>query len=185
VPDTARQGSSQRATTAVVGVVLLAGLTVALVAVVAGAVGGIDTGRLTPTPSVAHSTATFETGPSVGCGENVVRVTHEGGDPIEPETLAIVVSLPARDASARIRGLPVAGTQLADENVVDDDHNAVYDNCVGGVVADGGRRWTAGTAVAIQLNAGGGTIRPGDSIEVAIVHEPTGSVVVRETITAA
>ncbi|MFC7019602.1 MULTISPECIES: type IV pilin [Haloarcula] len=181
---TQHSGPDDRATTAVVGVVLLVGLTVALVAVVGGAVGGLDVGALAPGPSVSHSTATFQTGPSAGCGENAVRVVHEGGDPIAPAAISLVVSLPARGASARIRGVPVAGTQLQDRHVVDDDHNIVYDNCVGGVIADGGRRWVAGTAIAVQLNGGGGTIAPGDPIEVAVVHEPTGNVVVEATLSA-
>ena len=181
---TQHSGPDDRATTAVVGVVLLVGLTVALVAVVGGTVGGLDVGTLTPAPSVSHSTATFETGPSAGCGENVVRIVHEGGDPVAPAAIELVVSLPARGASARVRGVPVAGTQLRDRHLVDDDHNIVYDNCVGGVIADGGRRWAAGTAIAVQLNSGGGTIAPGDPIEVAVVHEPTGSVVVEATLSA-
>lgn len=179
-----RSRRDDRATTAVVGVVLLVGLTVALFAVVGGTVGGVDLASIAPAPSVSHSTATFETGPSAGCGENVVRIVHEGGDPIAPAAIALVVNLPARDASARIRGVPVAGTQLQDRHLVDDDHNLVYDNCVGGVLADGGRRWVAGTAIAVQLNAGGGTIQPGDPIEVTVVHEPTGSVVVETTLSA-
>lgn len=173
----------ERATTAVVGVVLLVGLTVSLSAVVLGT--ATTFGPATdPAPEVAHSTATFETGPSVGCGDNVVRIVHEGGDAVSPERIAIVVRLPASEASARLRALPVSGTQLTDENVVDDDHNVVYDNCVGGVIDDGGEPWVAGRALVFELNAGGGTISPGDTIEVTVVHEPTGATLVEAEVVA-
>jgi FlaG/FlaF family flagellin (archaellin) len=173
----------ERASTAVVGVVLLVGLTVSLSAVVLGTATTFGQ-TVGPAPEVSHSTATFETGPSVGCGDNVVRIVHEGGDAVSPEHIAILVRLPAREANARLRALPVSGTQLRDEHVVDDDHNVVYDNCVGGVVADGGEPWVAGRALAFELNAGGGTISPGDTIDVTVVHEPTGASVVETEVIA-
>jgi len=183
--DHQRLGADGRGTTAVVGVVLLVAVAVAAAATV-GSVALDASDRLGErTPSTARSTGAFETGPSVGCGDNVVRVIHEGGEPIPADAIEVVVRVPERDASARLVELPVDGTSLDPENVVGDKRNVVYDNCVGGVVANGGERWIAGREIAVELNAGGGTATPGDEIEVVIVHEPTDAVVAMAVVTAA
>lgn len=168
--------------TPVVGVVLSVGITVLLAAVVGSVALGTEIAA--PAPAVSHSTATFETGPSVGCTDNVVRLVHEGGQPVPPDELAVVVRLPEIGATARLVALPIAGTQLRSDNVVGDTHNVVYDNCVDGVIANGGSAWTAGTVIKFELNAGGGTVESGDRIVVTVVHEPTGSVLVDTVVRA-
>lgn len=174
-----------RGTTAVVGVVLLVAVAVAAAATVGSVVLGTSDRLGERTPPTARSTGAFETGPSVGCGDNTVRVVHEGGEPLPADAIEVVVRVPDRDASARLVDLPVDGTSLDPENVVGDRRNVVYDHCVGGVVANGGERWTAGREIAIELNAGGGTVAAGDEIEVLIVHEPTDGVVARAAVNAA
>ena len=182
--DHATRPDADRATTPVVGVVILVALAVLLGASVSTGAFGVASRLSQPAPTVAHSTATFETGPSTGCGDNQVRVVHDGGDPVPVADLALVVRVPASDARARLVEFPLAGTQLQDENVVDDDRNLVYDNCVGGVLADGGQEWVAGTALAIELNAGGETIAPGERIAVTVVHTPSKSTIVETRVTA-
>jgi cytochrome c biogenesis protein CcdA len=145
---------------AVVGVVLSVGIAVLLATVVGSVALGTDLPD--PAPAVSHSTATFEIGPSVGCTDNVVRLVHEGGEPVPPDELAVVVRLPEIGATARLVALPVAGTQLGSANVIGDTQNIVYDNCADGVIANGGSTWTAGTAIKFELNAGGGTVEPDD-----------------------
>lgn len=183
--DHQRFGADARGTTAVVGVVLLVAVAVVAAATVGSVVLSASDHLGERTPPTARSTGAFETGPSVGCGDNVVRVVHDGGEPLSADAVEVVVRVPERDASARLVDLPVDGTSLGPENVVGDRQNVVYDNCVGGVVANGGKRWAAGREIAFELNAGGGTVTSGDEIEVLIVHEPTDGVVANAVVNAA
>lgn len=178
------RGSDERAVTPVVAVVLIVGLTVVLAAIVGGTIATVENRLDDPAPTVAHSTATFEIGPSVGCNDNAVKIVHEGGEPVLPDDISVVVRLPETGATARLAQLPVTGSQLAAHNIVGDSANVVYDNCVGGAIANGGAVWTAGKAVKFELNAGGGTIERRDPIEVAVVHEPSNAIIVDERLRA-
>lgn len=158
-------------------------ITVLLAAVVGGYAmsAAPEAGR--PTPTVARSTGNFVTGPSSGCGDNTVQIRHEGGDRVVPENIEVVVRLPDGDVEARLVDVPVSGTALGPA-IVEDPDNVVYDYCVGGVIANGGRPWTAGRVIEFQLNAGGSTIQPGEPIEVSVVHEPSGGIVASVELTA-
>ena len=176
--------TDERAVTPVVGAGLILGLTVVLAAIVGGTIATVD-GRLrAPAPTVAQSTGSFEIGPSVGCNDNAVKIVHEGGEPVPPDDIAVVVRLPETEATARLVHLPVNGTQLDAHNIVGDSANVVYDNCVDGAIANGGAVWTAGTAIKFELNAGGGTVDRRDRIEVAVVHEPSDAIIVEATVRA-
>jgi FlaG/FlaF family flagellin (archaellin) len=165
----------------VVGVVLMLSMTVLLAATVGGFALTATADLDHETPTVARSTGNFVTGPSGRCGANTVVIRHAGGDPVPADELAIAVEL--SDTDARLVDLPVSGTALAANNT-DDPDNVVYDYCVGGVIANGGQRWTAGRAITFQLNAGGGTVEPGDSIEVRVVHTPSNGVIAAVELTA-
>ncbi|MEF8828838.1 MAG: type IV pilin N-terminal domain-containing protein [Haloarcula sp.] len=172
---------ARRGVSPVLGVVLLLSITVLLAATVGGFALDATADMDQRTPTVARSTGTFVTGPSGECGANTVSIRHVGGDPVPADELEIAVALP--DGDARIVDLPVSGTALAANNT-DDPDNAVYDYCVGGVIANGGKRWTAGRAITFQLNAGGGTVEPGDSIDVRVVHTPSDGVLAAVELTA-
>lgn len=171
----------RRGVSPVIGVVLMLAVAVFLAAAVGSTVIGAAAGIHEPTPTVAHSTGDFVTGPSGGCGDNTVRIRHAGGDPVPADELAIAVDLP--DTDARLVDLPVSGTALSASNT-DDPDNVVYDYCVGGVIANGGQRWSAGRAITFQLNAGGGTVEPGDRIELRVVHTPSNGILAAVELTA-
>ena len=156
-------------------------ITVLLAAIVGGLALNVTAESDQRTPVVARSTGEFVTGPSSGCGANTVAIRHAGGDPVPAGELELAVVLP--DADARIVDLPVSGTALSATNTHDPD-NVVYDYCVGGVIANGGKRWTAGRAITFQLNAGGGTVEPSDTIEVRVVHTPSDGVLAVVELTA-
>ncbi|WP_079990760.1 type IV pilin [Haloarcula sp. CBA1127] len=170
-----------RGVSPVIGVVLMLSITVFLAAAVGGFVVTASSDLNQRTPTVARSTGDFVTGPSGGCGVNTVSIRHAGGDPVPADELTIAVALP--DSDARIVDLPVSGTALSASNI-DDPDNVVYDYCVGGVIANGGQRWSAGRAITFQLNAGGETVEPGDTIEVRVVHAPSNSVLAAVELTA-
>ncbi|WP_233563248.1 type IV pilin [Haloarcula sp. Atlit-7R] len=173
--------SARRGVSPVVGVVLMLVISVLLAATVSSVVFSASSDLNQQTPTVARSTGEFVIGPSGRCGENTVTIRHDGGDPVPADELEVAVGLP--DNGARIVALPVSGTALSARNTADPD-NVVYDYCVGGVIANGGQRWSAGRIIAFQLNAGGGTVEPGDSIEVRVVHAPTNGVLVEAELTA-
>ncbi|MDS0220765.1 type IV pilin N-terminal domain-containing protein [Haloarcula sp. S1AR25-5A] len=178
VPSRDRRGVSP-----VIGVVLMLAITVLLAATVGGFVLSETAALDDPTPTVARSTGSFTTGPSGGCGENTVAIRHAGGDSVPADEIEIAVRLPDTDTRARLVDLPVSGTALSAANT-DDPDNVVYDYCVGGVIADGGQPWSAGRMIAFQLNAGGGTVEPGDTIDVRVVHAPSNGVLAAVELTA-
>jgi len=183
VPPVAGRNLSRdpRGVSPVIGVVLMLSITVLLAGTVGGVVLTASSDLNQRTPTVARSTGDFVTGPSGGCGVNTVSIRHAGGDPVPADELEVAVALP--DSDARIVDLPVSGTALAASNT-DDPDNLIYDYCVGGVIANGGQRWSAGRAITFQLNAGGGTVGPGDTIEVRVVHVPTNGVLATVELTA-
>jgi len=157
--------------------------TVCLAAVVGSTVMGTAAEMHEPTPTVAQSTGEFVTGPSGGCGDNTVRIRHAGGDSVPADELEIAVRLPDDDTKARLVDLPVAGTAVSSANT-DDPDNVIYDYCVGGVIADGGQDWAAGRTIAFRLNAGGGTVESGDTIDVRVVHAPSNGILAAVELTA-
>ncbi|WP_434531101.1 type IV pilin [Haloarcula sp. NS06] len=171
----------RRGVSPVIGVVLMLSITVLLAGTVGGVVLTASSDLNQRTPVVARSTGQFVTGPSGGCGANTVAIRHAGGDPVPADELEVTVALP--DSDARIVDLPVSGTALSASNT-DDPDNVVYDYCVGGVIANGGQQWSAGRAITLQLNAGGGTVEPGDTIDVRVVHAPSNSVLAAVGLTA-
>ncbi|NLV05757.1 type IV pilin [Haloarcula rubripromontorii] len=173
--------SDHRGVSPVVGVGLMLAISVFLAATVGSVVFTASSDLTQRTPTVARSTGEFVTGPSGGCGGNTVTIRHAGGDPVPADELEIAVAI--ADADARLVDLPVPGTALSASNT-DDPDNAVYDYCVGGVIANGGQRWSAGRVIRFQLNAGGGTVEPGDSIEVRVVHTPSNGVLAAVELTA-
>ncbi|GCF14926.1 hypothetical protein Harman_28610 [Haloarcula mannanilytica] len=172
-----------RGVSPVIGVVLLLSITVLLAATVGGFVLNETVDLDDRTPTVARSTGSFVTGPSGGCGENTVEIRHAGGDSVPADEIEIAVRLPDTGTRARLVDLPVAGTALSASNT-DDPDNVVYDYCVGGVIAEGGQPWSAGRTITFQLNAGGGTVEPGDAIDVRVVHAPSNGVLAAVELTA-
>ncbi|KAA9398502.1 type IV pilin [Haloarcula sp. CBA1130] len=170
-----------RGVSPVIGVVLMLSITVLLAATVGGVALSATPDLGHQTPTVARSTGKFVTGPSGGCGANTVTIRHAGGDPVPADELEVAVALP--DSDARVVDLPVSGTALSASNT-DDPDNVVYDYCVGGVIANGGQRWSAGRVITFQLNAGGGTVDPGDPIAVRVIHTPSNGVLAAVELTA-
>ncbi len=115
----------------------------------AGTVGPVAPGSSDPnqrTPTVARSTGDFVTAHRVDAASTRCRRTPAvNGSGRRRKSL-----LHSRDSEGRIVDLPVTGTALAASNV-DDPDDRIYDYCVGGVIANGGQRWSAGRAITYQL----------------------------------
>lgn len=176
-----------RAVTSVVSTVLLVAVVVVLAATISVYTLGATEEIRSPPPAVSDSSAEYLTG-SLSCDDDIVKLTHRAGDPVDLSETRTIVRLPDSDRKeATITGFPTDGSTLDNQTDVDDPHNILSDNCVGGE-ADGGSggsgRWAVGDSFSFKLNSGGGTgdINAGDTIEVIVVHDPSDAVVVRHSI---
>lgn len=179
---------STRAVSPVVGTVLL----VALAAVLATGVLAAGTAMKSledPPPSAVLAGADV-TAACAGCGssDQVVRVRHRSGDPIEMAEVALVISVPGHDVSGRVVDLPLATNCLRDSHVEDTDLFDGRCGRVGGALtavgSDADGVWRAGEQVAVRLRKSAVRLRPGADVVVRVVHTPSGTVVARERLTA-
>ena len=163
-----------------VGLVLLLAITVVGAGIVGVSVIGIADDLEGPAPQNVETEDRLldPEGHPAACGEDTVRISHVGGEEVDlSETFVLVRTPDGPESEARLGNLPAEGRTFDDEIVYDPD-DVINDNCVRGVVADGDGDWTAGTRIQFDLNSGGGTLEPGDRVEVVVVHEPTGAIVV-------
>lgn len=138
-----------------------------------------------PAPVVGESSG--ELVPQEGDSGGIVRVTHLGGDTLQASNLEIVVD--AREAcgkTGRLVNLPASGgdPRPEDEYVSGDD---VFDNSynsVGGPIGEAGGRWDAGETSSFRIAKSECELDQGETITVRVVHTPTNSVVIEETLTA-
>jgi FlaG/FlaF family flagellin (archaellin) len=174
----------ERAVTSMVGVVTL----VALVALLATGVlaAGMAMASLGGPPPSATIDAADTTAACVGCGprDQVLRLTHRGGDPLSMADIELVVTVPDR-GSARLVDLPLDANCLRDAHVEGPDR---FDGRCGrvagpltGVGADADGTWSAGETVSFRLRKGAVRLDGGDEVTVRVVHTPSGTTVAERT----
>lgn len=178
--------SSQRAITPVVGVVLLAAVTVVAAAAVGLTAVGVTDRLVHPPPRMAVTSGPFTA--NTGLQGGVVRLTHAGGESVAVDELAFVVDATAAcGKTGRLVGLPLgSGHDVEPANVEGSD---VFD---GQSVRRFGdpphvllqRRWRPGETVAFRLAYTDCPITDGDGIVVRVVHEPSGTVLERVPLLA-
>lgn len=176
-----RGPATERATSPVVGVVLLVGLTVVL-AGVSAAVVALDASTTEPAPRV-HLDVRLDATDGWPDGQQL-RLVHEAGDALDVSEIALVVVLRRVDAHARVAGFPAR--RLTDGNVTGD---SVFDRTYAGVdgaldaaYADG--RWRSGEAATVRIAQRAVDVRPGDRGRVRVVHEPSGTALADRVVTA-
>lgn len=178
--------TDSRAVSPVVSTVLFVAIVVVLAASLSPFVLGLAGDVAEPAPNVADSAATYERGSGYSCDNNVVRLTHNGGDTVRLSETRTVVRLPDSGGKrATITGVPVSGSSLSAADYSDPDGILTTGSCVGGEAADGGTGgWSARSSFSFRLSAGasGGDIDPGDTIEVRVVHEPSDAIIVDHSI---
>jgi len=179
--------TSDRALSPVVGVVLLVGLTLLLAATVSVTALSYGDELTEPAPTVAQSSGTYDRYAAGGgrYDEQVVRITHEGGDTLTVADFELVVD--ASDAcgkTGRLVNLPAEGDdpRPTSEYVRGDD---VFDNAADSVegpigtgdVDDDGE-WSAGETAQFRLATRACSVGRGETFTVRVVHTPTDTVVV-------
>lgn len=179
---------TERAVSPVVGTVAVVALVVTLAAGVFAA--GLAMDSLGGSPPNARIAAADLPAACTGCGpsDQVVRLTHRGGNPIPVEEVELAVRIPASNQQARLVNLPLATNCLPDGHVEGTD---IFDGgCgrVGGPVTavgpDSDGVWSAGETVRFRLKKAAVRLAPGDEVAVRVVHAPSGTTVVTATATA-
>jgi FlaG/FlaF family flagellin (archaellin) len=179
--------TDSRAVTSTVAVVFLVAVTVVVAATVSATVFGVGSDLRRPGPTVAESSGDLAADVTGG-SDQTVTITHEAGDTLDVSEIEIavracgmqgrLVNLPAQGGDPNPTGEYVEGDDLFDNSF----------NAVTGPIGEDGRtvdgRWTAGETATFRIANGACSLAPGDRATVRVVHEPTGTVVIDETLTA-
>lgn len=183
--------STNRGVSSSVAVVLLVAVTVLVAATVAATAFGFGADLRQPGPVVAESSGRLVadvTGGPAGGSDQTVAITHEAGDTLDVSEIEIavracgmqgrLVNLPAQGGDPNPTGEYVEGDDLFDNSF----------NSVTGPIGEDGTtvdgRWTAGETATFRIANGACSLAPGDRATARVVHEPTGTVVIDETLTA-
>ncbi|MDG5777546.1 type IV pilin [Haloarculaceae archaeon H-GB2-1] len=182
--DTERRlrSADRRATTSVVGVVLLVGVTVTLAATVTTAGFALTTATHSTTPTVAVDPDPLDASDGWPDGQTI-RLVHRSGPPVNVSRLTLVVSVPD-GRSAHLTGFPtrrltpehVAGADLFDRSYagIDGELDAAH--------TDG--QWEAGEVLEVRLARGHVDVTPGDRVSVAVVDSETNVAMAEVTVVA-
>jgi FlaG/FlaF family flagellin (archaellin) len=137
-----------------------------------------------PAPVVGESSGEIVT--QDGNDGGIIRITHIAGDTLTVSNLEIVVD--AQDAcekTGRLVNLPAGGGDptpesqyVRGEDVFDNSYNSV-----GGPIGEAGGTWEPGETSTFRLASSECDLTTGDRITVRIVHTPTSSVIIEETLT--
>jgi len=183
----------ERGVSPVVGVALLVGLTLLLATAVTTTALGYADELSDPAPAVAQASGEYDRYATGGgrYTEQVVRITHRGGDSLSVPDIEIAVD--ATDAcgrSGRLVDLPAAGDDprptsryVRGDDIFDNSADSVEGPIGTGDVDDDGE-WSAGETAQFRLATRDCRLRAGDGITVRVVHTPTEAVVISQRLRA-
>ena len=178
--------SSSRAVSPVLSTIMMVAIVVILAATVSVFSLGFADDITRPGPLVGQSSGELVKD-EPGSDDQIVRITHVAGDTLTVSNLEIAVD--AGDAcgkQSRIVNLPTnyIGDRFGGKNQLGDD--IIVDSSPDGgqldTSADG--IWTAGETAIFRLASTECRLENGDTVTVRVVHMPTNSVVIKETLTA-
>ena len=184
---------AERAVSPVVGVGVLVGLTLLLAVSLSATTLGFTDELTDPAPTVAAASGSYDRYAAGGgrYDEQVVRITHEGGDTLTVADLAIAVD--ASDAcgkTGRLVNLPIEDDDprpttryVRGDDIFDNSADSVEGPIGTGDVDDDGE-WSAGETAQFRLATSECRVDSGDTILVRLVHTPTDSVLVDQPIRA-
>ncbi|RCU47651.1 type IV pilin [Haloplanus salinus] len=177
-----------RASSTVIGNVLLIAVVVVLAGTASAYVFGVTDGSPDPAPTVAQSTG--ELVPQAGNDGGIVRITHRGGDTLRVADIEVAVD--ATDACGkrgRLVDLPVdgfGGNAIGSSNIEGDDIFDERPSYLGGPDpgALGQSTYTSDERLRFRIPERDCSIDDGARVTVRVVHTPTNAVVVERTLTA-
>lgn len=177
-----------------VAVVLLVAVTVVLAGTVFVFVDGAAEGLRQPAPQVAQSSAEFRT--QDGFAGGVVRVTHEGGDPVPVTNVRVIVDTSGvagcNTDRAEIRNLPSTrdGGGYAESNLAAGDDSPISEGgsraewSAGALHADTGPNFAVGDSFEFRLTSSECPVTAGETVVVTVVHEPSRQEIISVEVTA-
>ncbi|MFO7834895.1 MAG: type IV pilin [Halohasta sp.] len=179
-------GRDRRAASPVVGVVLV----VALVVIVAASIGwaglGFSEQLREPAPNVAESNAEFVA--DTGISGQIIRLTHVAGDSMEISNIEISVDAECADGDAqgRIVALPPDGNSLDAENIEGTDFfdESSFRSNRTVLRSDTTNMFSAGEFIQFRMISTACEVPAGNDITVRVIHTPSESIVIKETLTA-
>ncbi|MFB6083788.1 MAG: type IV pilin [Halorientalis sp.] len=173
---------SSRAVSPVIANILLVAVVVILAATISVFTLGFTDDANQPGPVVGQSSGELVYD-RPGSDDQIVRLTSVAGDSLDVSQLEIAVD--ATDAcgkQSRIVNLPT--NTLGSENYKGDDIFDYYSPDGGQLDTSADGTWSAGETVTFRIASTECKLNSGDTIIVRVVHTPTNSVVIKETLTA-
>lgn len=175
----------EKAMSPVVGIMLMIAITIVLGVILIFFATAFEMQE--PAPFVVHSSGELVRDVD-GADDQKIYLYHEGGDPIKVSDIEIVVdatkccgmkdrivNLPARDSNMN--------PKLGEQNIAEDsDLISKTTNYCGGAIAK--EYFSVGEKLWFRINNGQCSLEKGDQITVKIIHTPTNTIVIEETLTA-
>lgn len=194
-----RNGSSSelRGVSPVVAVILLVAITVVLAGTIFVFVNGAAEGLRQPAPQVAQSNAEFL--PQSGFVGGIVRVTHQGGDPVPVADIRILIDTSdvadCKTDRAEILNLPSTRSGLSnlgygEENLAAGDDSPISEGgsraewSAGALHANTGPNFIVGDSFEFRLTSSDCPVAAGETVRVTVVHEPSEQVIFTVSATA-
>lgn len=190
--------SSSRAVSPVLSTIMMVAIVVILAATVSVFSLGFADDITRPGPLVGQSSGellAFED----ESDEQIVRITHIAGDSITVSNIEISVRAECKDGmkQGRIINLPagsynaireadgqIEGDKIFSQSSLKTIGKNVDGVSNGGALLHGDGQYAAGESIIFRISKGDCEIATGGQVTVRIVHTPTNSVVIKETLTA-
>jgi flagellin-like protein len=188
-PDASRAVSPLISNVLLVAIVVVLGATMSVLAL------GVTDERNRPGPVIGESSGEL-VGDEAGSDDQIVRITHVAGDPVEVSEMEIVVR--ACGKTTRIVNLPAPTNRTRstptyfpfDEGNFQGNQNLLSQGTVGqswdaGVLhEDTNDTFTSGLSFEFRITNGACSLDAGDEVAVQVVHRPTNTVMIRKELTA-
>jgi flagellin-like protein len=184
---------SRRGVAPIISVILMVGIAVVLAGVISVFVLDFTESVDDPAPNVADTTGEFVP----GADEQIVRITHLGGEDVAISEVEIIVraSGPGDDLplEARLVDLPSdgRGTKIDDANIEGDDFlDQGFETDDQIIVVEDSNIWEAGDTIQFVIAVDADFRDPpvdsdneADTLEVIIVHTPSNTILSEHTFT--
>lgn len=165
-----------RAVSPVIGVVLMVAVTTLIAATVGSFFFGLGQETREPAPQVAKSDGAFLVD---GGHDQVVRITHRGGDPVTVSNLEIQVSFSEHPEQSRLTGVPTTDIDPVDyegDDIWDGGATGVRDALASDETEGSDDEWSTGESMTFRIASGDVDVNPGETVTVTVVHEPSGTI---------
>ena len=194
---------TSRAVSPVISVILMIAIVVILVATASVFMFDSGLGVDEPAPNIADTTGEFVVDDPSPLSNQIVQITHRGGDNVAVEELKIIVRASGPDSDlpreARLVNLPAEGSSIDEKNIegsdelIDESHNPI-----GGVyppnlliTSQDTNVWSATGTIQFRISTGGADFRiednntdpEADTLEVIIVHTPSNTIISEHAFT--